>query len=450
VPRGTLAGVSATPNDRPATLRLVASAALLVLSVPCLLLGLPGIVLAVGAIVHATLGRASVRGPAMLFGVIAVSTWWPLVWCLVDARLDALVAALATLALGAFAAALAPLVLAPLALVARTSRTDPTVAADATTSDAITSSPITSSPITSSPITSSPSTSSPTTSDAITSSPITSSPITSSHRPSEGVSLGALLAVPASRHVRARVAVLLVTLAALAPPIWLAPLVGYLLGALGLALGLAFGLPRALRARRADASPMADVSPRATHDRRPREGLALALAWTLAALSSLVAVQLPARATPGALGADARAFDRPRREGPVRVAPHELGFVVSVADGGGAGLVRTPFGRPDRVSLDRLDARARPGERAAIRVCAARAQATACVRVDDDGVRLDDGPLDRARAAYGTSGLAILAVVMGLLLALAVFGARRPRLTRALAFASAVAFAAFALAPWWR
>jgi hypothetical protein len=265
-------------------------------------------------------------------------------------------------------------------------------------------------------------------------------------------SLADLLSRPASRGIAARVTVLLVALAALAPPIWLSPLFGYLFGALGLALGLAFGLPRALRVRRTD------VSSSASHRRRTGEGLALALAWTLAALSSLASLQLPAPATPGALGADSRAFDRARREGRVLVSPHELGFVVSVADGGGVGLVRTPFGRPERISIEVLEASssADPADREAsarspgraIRICAARDEASSCVVVDDDGVRLDDGPLDRARAAYGKIGLALLAVVASLLVTLAIFGAHRPRFARALAFACAVTFTALALMPW--
>lgn len=386
-----------SPRERADTLRLVAGAALLVLSVPCLALGLPGIVLAMGLLVHATLGRTSARGPAMLLGVIAVSTWWPLVWCLVDARLDPLFASLATLAVAAVTAALAPLVLAPLAHVASTP-------SDTSTSETSTSD--------------------------------TSTSDTSTADRSTASVFAELLAHPASHRITARLAVLFVALAAIAPPIWLSPLMGYVLGALGLALGLAFGLPRALRARRDAVS---------SSSRRSLDGLALALAWTFAALSSLVALQFPAPATPGALGADARSFDRARREGPVLVSPHERGFVVSVADGGGVGLVRTPFGRPERVSIE---ASAGSSERA-LRVCAAREEASSCVVVDHDGVRLDDGPLDRARAAYGKTGLGLLAALAGLLLALASFGARRPRLARALAFASALTFTALALIPWW-
>jgi hypothetical protein len=281
------------------------------------------------------------------------------------------------------------------------------------------------------------------TSDTHTSDTHTSDARASDTRASGGSSsLADLLAHPASRGIAARVAVLLVALAALAPPIWLSPLLGYLLGASGLALGLAFGLPRALRARRADVSS-------SSRPARTGEGLTLALAWTLAALSSLAALQLPAPASPGALGADTRAFDRPRREGSVLVSPHELGFVVAVADGGGVGLVRTPFGRPARVSIDVLEASPRFPERT-IRICAARDEASSCVVVDDDGVRRDDGPLERARAAYGTIGLALLAVVASLLLALAIFGAHRPHLARVLAFASAVAFTALASIPWWQ
>lgn len=402
------------PKERADAFRFVAGAALLVLSVPCLALGLPGIVLAIGLLVHATLGRASVRGPAMLLGVIAVSTWWPLAWCLVDARLDPLFASLATFGVAAVAAALAPLVLAPLVHVAST-HTSSTRASDTHTSETRASETRTSD---------------------------THTPDTHTSDTPAPSSLADLLAHPASRGIAARVAVLLVALAALAPPIWLSPLLGYLLGASGLALGLAFGLPRALRARRADVSS-------SSRPARTGEGLTLALAWTLAALSSLAALQFPAPASPGALGADTRAFDRPRREGSVLVSPHELGFVVAVADGGGVGLVRTPFGRPARVSIDVLEASLRFPERT-IRICAARDEASSCVVVDDDGVRRDDGPLERARAAYGTVGLALLAVVASLLLALAIFGAHRPHLARVLAFASAVAFTALASIPWWQ
>ncbi len=432
------------PKERADAFRFVAGAALLVLSVPCLGLGLPGIVLAIGLLVHATLGRASVRGAAILLGVIAVSTWWPLAWCLVDARLDPLFASLATFGVAAVAAALAPLVLAPLVHVAST-HTSETRASDTHTSETRASETRTSDTHTPDTHTSETRTSETRTSDTHTSetraSDTRASDTHTSDTPAPS-SLADLLAHPASRGIAARVAVLLVALAALAPPIWLSPLLGYLLGASGLALGLAFGLPRALRARRADVSS-------SSRPARTGEGLTLALAWTLAALSSLAALQFPAPASPGALGADTRAFDRPRREGSVLVSPHELGFVVAVADGGGVGLVRTPFGRPARVSIDVLEASPRFPERT-IRICAARDEASSCVVVDDDGVRRDDGPLERARAAYGTIGLALLAVVASLLLALAIFGAHRPHLARVLAFASAVAFTALASIPWWQ
>lgn len=378
--RGTLAPVT-TSMDRSARLRVVAGAALLVLSAPCLILGLPGVLLAAALVVGAT--PSGKRGPVMLLCALAFTTWWPASWCLVDARLAPTEAALLLAAITCFAFAIAPLVLAPIAIAAGAS------------------------------------------------------------------GLADALAHPASRRPAVRGSVAILTLAAFAPPTLLSPLVGYLSGASALALGLSFGIPHALRAHASkDPTQVGDVSDAAKGPDRP--AVALALALVVVGLSALGVLSLPSDPKPGPLGPDGRSFDGPLREGPVLVTPHDEGFVVSVADGGGAGLVSTPFGRPDRVSihLEHREERREPRAAASLRVCAARDEASVCTWIDRDGVRLDDGPLDRASSAYGTTGLALLACIATLLLALALLGTRRP-LATPLVLASIGALLALAAMPWW-
>ncbi|MCB9614899.1 MAG: hypothetical protein H6722_20885 [Sandaracinus sp.] len=222
-----------------------------------------------------------------------------------------------------------------------------------------------------------------------------------------------------ARAPRVRLAGFFGVLGSLVPLVAFSPLVGLLLGAAVFAALLGAWAAAIARGR---AEPSSTTS-------------GVCLAALLLTLGSWWAVVLiPSAAAPGAL-AEARTFDGPARVGAFVVTPHADGFVIEVADGGGAGLVRTGFGAPDRWSW-----RATTRE-----LCVGRDERAVCTCVDDEGVRRDDGAAERVarRGPLASLALGVVVVLLALLGLLTRPGARRV-VTRVTTLAALMA----AVAPW--
>lgn len=228
----------------------------------------------------------------------------------------------------------------------------------------------------------------------------------------------------------------------LAPLLLSSPLVGYLSGALAAAAALTLWLARSV-ARGPRAVPAtAAIAPDYSEADRSLPLLAVGL---LAAYCSWATVLLvPSAAHPVALLPEpsesfwaSRATPNPN----LRVSPRDDGFAVEARDGGGAGAIGWAHGRPERIAF----ARASDG----LRVCIGRAAHAACVEVDAEGVRRDDGPVGRLRARAGATDVALMVVALSLLVLLAVFGARwKPRVAAAATVVAGVAWSALAVARW--
>ncbi|MCB9624582.1 MAG: hypothetical protein H6721_10680 [Sandaracinus sp.] len=219
-----------------------------------------------------------------------------------------------------------------------------------------------------------------------------------------------------ARAPRVRLVSFLGVLASLAPLVALSPLVGLVLGATAFA-GL-LGAWAASIAR-------GHVEPTSSRSCMAALMLTLGSWWAV--------VLMPSAAAPGAL-AEARAFDGPARVGALVVTPHVEGFVVEVADGGGAGLVRTGFGAPERWSWQ-----AHTRE-----LCVGRDERVVCTRLDEEGVRRDDGTAARV-ARRGPVASLSLAVVVALLVWLGLLA--RPG-ARGLKLAITLAALVASVAPW--
>ncbi len=230
--------------------------------------------------------------------------------------------------------------------------------------------------------------------------------------------------------------------ASLAPLLLLSPLVGYLSGALVVAAALTLWLIRSVAGGPRAASATDAIVP---DDLDADRWLPLLAVGLLAACCSWATVLLvPSAAHPVALLPEPSESFGASMATPspnLRVSPRDDGFAVEARDGGGAGAIGWAHGRPERVAF----VRAPDG----LRVCIGRAAHAACVDVDAEGVRRDDGPVGRLRAGAGATDVALMMVALSLLVLLGVFGARwRSRVAAAVVVVAGLAWSALAVARW--